>query len=142
MLIRSYVEGDEPAVVALWSEVFGYAQARNDPAKVLRDKLTTDGDGELVVVAERDDELVGTAMAGYDGHRGWLYRVAVAPTHRRHGLARALVAEAERRLQARGCAKVNLQVVDHDDELDAVSFWKAVGYVFEPRISLGKQLGG
>ena len=77
-------------------------------------------------------------MVGYDGHRGWLYRVAVAPAARRQGLGRALVRAAEAELAALGCAKVNLQLHAHNAEGQA--FWRALGYQVEPRVSLGKEL--
>jgi ribosomal protein S18 acetylase RimI-like enzyme len=62
---------------------------------------------ELFFVAEEDGAVIGTIMAGYDGHRGWLYAVAVKATHRQRGAGAALVRTAEAALKARGCVKIN-----------------------------------
>ena len=75
-------------------------------------------------------------MAGYDGHRGWMYRLAVAPGHRGKGIAARLVHKAEATLAERGCVKVNLQVRGGNQEV--VGFYRKMGYVVEDRISLGK----
>ena len=77
-------------------------------------------------------------MAGYDGHRGWLYSVAVCESVRRSGLATALVREAEQALYALGCRKVNLQV--RTTNKSVVQFYESLGYVVEDRISLGRRL--
>jgi ribosomal protein S18 acetylase RimI-like enzyme len=138
MQVRTFASDDREAVVALWRDVFGYEEARNRPDKVLADKLAVD-DG-LMFVAMDDAGLAGTLLAGYDGHRGWFYRVAVAPRARRQGFGRALVKTAEAVLHARGCAKINVQLQVHNEA--AVSFWKRLGYDVEPRISMGKDLTG
>ena len=134
---------DRTAVVALWRGVFGYDEARNDPERVLGERVRFDSvnpqaGGVLVAVA--NGQLIGTLMYGYDGHRGWLYRLAVAPERRRHGVGRALLSEAECRLRQLGCAKINLQVHSHNTA--AAAFWMAVGYGQEARVSLGKDLTG
>jgi ribosomal protein S18 acetylase RimI-like enzyme len=77
-------------------------------------------------------------MAGYDGHRGWLYALAVHPDHRRRGIAKALVEEALARLRALGCSKVNLQIRAGNDA--ATAFWRSMGFSVEERISLGRRL--
>jgi ribosomal protein S18 acetylase RimI-like enzyme len=83
--------------------------------------------------------LLGTAMAGYDGHRGWLYSLGVHPDVRREGVARALLETAERALAALGCPKVNLQVLADNDL--AKDFWRAAGYAQDEVVSFGKRLG-
>ena len=93
---------------------------------------------ELILVALSGDDVVGTTMAGYDGHRGWLYAVAVNPSHRGRGIGRELVAEAERRLAALGCEKINLQVRSGNP---VEAFYKRLGYAVEERVSMGKMLG-
>ncbi len=138
MIIRNCQPADEAAVVALWRQVFAYPQARNDPAAVVRQKLAVQPG--LFFVAEDGGAVVGTVMAGYDGHRGWLYRVAVHPRHRRRGVGRALVRHAEAALRALGCAKVNLQI--NADNADVAEFYRRLGYQVEERISMGKQLPG
>ena len=135
MAVREYEPHDETEVVALWNDVFGYPEARNEPRRVLQKKL--DWDPHLLVAIEQQ-KLAGTIMVGYDGHRGWLYRLAVAEPMRRLGIGRELVRAAELLLGHLGCAKVNLQLFPHNEH--AVKFWQAVGYRVEPRVSMGKDL--
>ncbi len=122
-------------VVALWTEVFGYPADYNAPELVIDRKLAADG---LLFVAEEAGAAVGTVMAGYDGHRGWIYSLAVRPDRRSRGVGSGLLAEAERALSVLGCLKVNLQIIDTN--ADAVRFYEANGYAVEPRISMGKKL--
>jgi hypothetical protein len=136
MEIRPYEDRDEPGVVNLWRTVFGYTEPRNDPARALRQKLSHDRD--LLLVAVGDGHILGTIMGGYDGHRGWLYSVAVDPAHRRRGIATALVQHMERRLADRGCPKINLQVFPSNAQ--AVAFYRSLGFAVEERISMGKVL--
>ena len=79
--IRPYRESDEAAVIGLWNIVFPDPSPWNDPATVIAEKLATHRD--LFLVGLLDGEPVGTAMGGYDGHRGWVYLAAVAPEHQR-----------------------------------------------------------
>lgn len=123
-------------VIALWQTVFGYESAHNRPAVAIDKKLAM-ADG-LFFVALAGEQVIGTIMAGYDGHRGWIYSVAVAPTHRRQGLGSQLVTHAERALTARGCVKINLQIMPENAAVTA--FYAALGYAEEPRISMGKKL--
>jgi ribosomal protein S18 acetylase RimI-like enzyme len=132
--IRAFEEADERAVVKLWEEVFAYPQPRNAPAKVIRDKLAVQRD--LFFVAVADGVLVGTVMAGYDGHRGWVYSLAVSPAARRRGIGTALMRHAERELTRRGCSKINLQVLASNAA--TVAFYTKLGYAVEERISMGK----
>lgn len=76
-------------------------------------------------------------MAGYDGHRGWLYAVAVCQSHQGSGVGRALVNHAEAALKGRGCLKVNLQVREGNP---VAGFYAGLGYEVEPHISMGKVL--
>lgn len=136
MEIRTYDDGmDRAPVMALWKTVFGYMAAHNDPALSIDRKLRVD---DLFFVAVDDDAIVGTVMAGYDGHRGWIYSLAVLPTHRRTGLGSALLTHAQDQLAALGCDKVNLQVVGGNDAV--ISFYEANGFSVEDRISMGKRL--
>ncbi len=123
-------------VMALWRTVFGYETAHNDPSVAIDKKLGV-ADGLLFVATEGGD-VIGTAMAGYDGHRGWLYSIAVHPIARRKGLGGALVRHAEQALSERGCMKVNLQLLAANEATAA--FYKTLGYKVEPRISMGKVL--
>jgi len=123
-------------VLALWLTVFGYESAHNRPALAIDKKLTVDD--QLFFVAVADGAVIGTVMAGYDGHRGWIYSVAVAPTHRRQGTGARLVKHAERALTAKGCMKINLQIMPENERVTA--FYAALGYAVEPRISMGKKV--
>jgi ribosomal protein S18 acetylase RimI-like enzyme len=136
MHIRDYRERDEQIVVALWNHVLPDAAPHNDPATSIRKKLAVDRD--LLLVAEIDGVVVGTAMGGYDGHRGWIYSVAVRPEHCRRGIGSALVRRLEAILSERGCLKVNLQVRASNREVTA--FYEKLGYEVEERISMGKRL--
>lgn len=137
MQIRLFTPADAAEVCALWTRVFGYAEARNTPEKVLADKLSWDG---RLLVAEERGGVMGTLMVGYDGHRGWLYRLAVEEGARRRGIGRGLVREAEQLLRGLGCAKVNLQLHEHNEA--GARFWQSVGYGREARIDMGKDLTG
>ncbi|MCP4584207.1 MAG: GNAT family acetyltransferase [candidate division Zixibacteria bacterium] len=136
MEIRSYIDDDEEAIAALWREVFPGSPAWNDPKTDIRRKLEIQP--ELFLVAIIDSNPIGTAMAGYDGHRGWVYYVAVKPKYRRQGIGEALMRKIERGLKQIGCPKLNLQVRADNDEV--VAFYKKLGYKVEPRISMGKLL--
>ncbi len=134
--IRPYQHADEPSVIALWQDVFPDAPPWNDPHADIRQKLTVQRD--LFFVAEAAKILVGTAMAGFDGHRGWVYYVAVHPEHRRQGIGRALMHRVEQGLKDIGCTKLNLQVRASNET--AVSFYRRLGYDVEQRVSMGRRL--
>jgi ribosomal protein S18 acetylase RimI-like enzyme len=133
--IRPYRPEDEDAVVALWAAC-DLLRPWNDPRRDIRRKLTVQPD--LFLVAPRGTELAGTVMAGYDGHRGWVNYLAVAPDQRRHGLGRRLMREVEARLLAYGCPKVNLQV--RAGNATAVAFYEALGFRVDDVVSLGRRL--
>lgn len=134
-MIRPFRPDDTEAVVVIWREA-GLLRPWNDPYADIRRK--TEVDDDLFLVAEDDGQIVGTVMAGYDGHRGWIFYLAVLPAHQRNGWGSRLLAEAERRLAERGCPKVNLQI--REDNLDAVGFYTASGYAPDAVMSLGKRL--
>lgn len=138
MEVRAYREDDRDGVIALWREVFPDAPPHNQPAADIERKLAVEPD--LFFVAEEEGLIIGTAMCGYDGHRGWVYYVAVAPRHRRRGVGTALMSSVERSLAALGCPKINLQVRAPD--LQAVSFYESLGYTVENRISMGRLIEG
>lgn len=140
MRIRTVTADDRDAVIALWKAVFPeYA----DPQKPQRDpeanfdRKLAKKDG-LFWLAESDGLVIGSAMAGYDGHRGWLYSVGVLPSLRGQGFGRALVAHAEAELARLGCPKINLQVLTAKPE--SQRFWNALGYREDFVTSLGKRL--
>jgi len=132
MNIRKFQEPDRNRLIALWHAVFPDDPAHNQPSIVIAAKLAVD---DLIFVAEQDGKLVGACMAGYDGHRGWLYAVAVLPKCRRSGTGAALVKHAIRSLQDLGCIKVNLQIRSTNTQVAA--FYKALGFEVEDRMSMG-----
>jgi dethiobiotin synthase len=134
--VRPCRDDDEDGVVALWRRVFGYGEARNEPRYVLALKQSHGDD--LLLVARDGDTLVGTAMAGYDGHRGWLYSVAVDPDRRRRGIGRTLVRALETRLAALGAPKINLQIRRGNEAV--IPFYEALGYQVEAHTSMGRLL--
>lgn len=135
MLIRPYRPADEAAVIALW-QACGLTRPWNDPALDIARKLAVQP--ELFLVGEREGEIVASVMAGYEGHRGWVNYLGVAPAWRGRGLARALMLQVEQALLARGCPKINLQV--RADNADALGFYAAIGYGQDAVLSLGKRL--
>ena len=137
MLIRRFEPHDRDQVIALWKKAFPDDPPHNEPAAVLDAKLAVD---DLIMVARDGDEsveerCVGACMGGYDGHRGWLYAVAVSPDHRRRGIGRGLVQETIRALRATGCIKVNLQI--RADNQEVADFYRSLGFSVEARVSMG-----
>ena len=133
--IRSYRDADFAEVVALW-DACGLTVPYNDPARDI--PFLRDSSNAQLFVADEDGRLVGTIMLGHDGHRGWLYRLAVAPDRRGRGIGRALVDEAERWLAARGVAKVNLMIRGGNAAVRDV--YARLGYAVEPRIVMSRWL--
>lgn len=133
--IRPYTSGDEAAVVQLWRDC-GLVVPWNDPHKDIRRKLRVQRDWFLV--GRIDGRVIATAMAGYDGHRGWVNYLAVHPDFRRAGLGRTMMEAAEHRLLEAGCPKINIQV--RTTNAEAIEFYKAIGYKTDDVVSLGKRL--
>jgi ribosomal protein S18 acetylase RimI-like enzyme len=122
--IRKGTADDFDAVLDLWTHARSAAASTPDGHDVLTTLLARDRDSLLL--AEDDGDLVGTAIAAFDGFRGGLYRVAVAPGHRRRGIGSALVREAEHSLRERGCIRIS--IITGAGEEDALAFWAALGY--------------
>lgn len=139
--IRRFDARDTPAVIALWQQAFPeYRDAtkpQRNPHLSIANKLATQP--ELFFVAVLGERVVGTVMGGYDGHRGWLYSLAVDEAWRRHGIGTRLVAHVEEALTALGCPKLNLQVLSAKSDVRA--FYEALGYRADEVVSLGKRLG-
>lgn len=134
--IRTYRERDKEGVISLWDVVFPGGAAWNKSERVICAKLTTQP--ELFFVAIEDEMVVGSIVAGFDGVRGWVHRVAVSPDKRRQGLASLLMQTAESSLKDMGCPKLNLQV--RASNLEVLKFYESLGYTVEERTSLGKAL--
>ncbi len=124
--IRAFEAADTNGVIDLWREC-GLLRPWNDPEKDIARKIADSPWGLLV--AESNGRLAGALMVGYDGHRGSINYLAVAPDLHGTGLGRVLVAHAEELLVARGCPKVNLSVRGDNDE--AIGFYEHLGYVVE-----------
>jgi ribosomal protein S18 acetylase RimI-like enzyme len=121
-------------VTALWETVFGYKAPHNEPNLVIDKKV--EADDHLFFVALDGDAVVGTVMVGYDGHRGWIYSLAVSPAHRRQGIGSRLVSHAEDALARKGCMKINLQIMEGNEGVAA--FYSFLGYSVEHRVNMGK----
>ena len=121
--IRSATNADIDAVLAFWRDATTEPSSTDDAAS-LTDLLAHAPDA--LVLAVEHDAIVGTVIVGWDGWRGALYRLAVAPSHRRSGVATALVEEGERRLRAQGAKRLHI-IVDPDQEPGAL-FWTSAGY--------------
>ena len=134
--VRMYRAADHDAIVRLWDRVFADDPPWNAPADLIRIKRGVQP--ELFFVCELDGAVVGTAVAGFEGVRGWVHKVAADPDQRRSGIARHLMAVVEDGLRSAGCPKLNLQVRAGNDA--AVAFYKAAGYAIEDRVSMGKRL--
>ena len=135
MKIRAYQDPDEANVVQLWTEC-GLVKPWNDPHKDIRRKLSVQP--ELFLVGEIDATVIATIMAGFDGHRGWVNYMAVAPSSRKRGVGRALMQRIEDDLRAMGCPKLNLQV--RSTNADVLAFYRRLGYAPDDAVSLGKRL--
>lgn len=135
MVIRPFREADTRPVIALWHSC-ALTRPWNDPAKDIARKL--DVQRELFVVGEVGGTLMASAMAGYDGHRGWVNYLAVHPDFRRQGHGEALMRHVEQGLLALGCPKLNLQVRSSNSSV--LAFYRALGYSQDDVVSLGKRL--
>jgi len=133
--IRQYEVSDEIQVVQLWTEC-GLVVPWNNPHNDIQRKL--DMQPELFLVGCLLKKIVATVMAGYDGHRGWINYLAVHPKHQHIGIGRRMMDEAEIRLIAAGCPKINLQV--RSTNTNVIEFYKKIGFKADDVISLGKLL--
>ena len=134
--VSTYDAGHFRGVELLWRDAFPDDPPWNAACVAIPAKLAAQPDTFLV--ASDGEQVIGSIMAGYDGHRGWLYALAVLKSHRRRGIGQALVREAESRLLRMGCSKVNLQV--RASNPGVVAFYERLGYATEERVSMGKRL--
>jgi len=136
LLIRPFMQSDTQQVTSLWRSVFPDDPPWNAPAEIIRHKCAVQSDHFWVGIFE--SRIVAAVMAGYDGNRGWIYHLAVASEMRGNGFGRKMMAEAEARLRALGCPKINLQV--RASNAATVKFYESLGYATEKRISMRKRL--
>ena len=120
---------DVGAVLQLWRQSEA-TPGVTDTADDLR-RAVEEGPA-VVLVAEVQGRVLGSIIGTFDGWRGNIYRLAVHPNHRRHGVARALVAEVEKRLAEQGAKRITALV--ETDQPRAMNFWEAVGYRVDERI--------
>ena len=133
--VRAYRESDQDDVVNLWREC-ELVKPWNDPIKDIRRKLDVQRD--LFLVGLLDGKLVSTVIAGYEGHRGWINYLAISKECREMGFGRLMMDEAEERLRALGCPKINLQI--RSSNIDVIRFYESLGYGEDDVVSMGKRL--
>ena len=135
LVVRSFRKSDQKDVIQLWKEC-GLVVPWNDPRRDIERKLVIQP--ELFLIGLINDEIITTAMAGYDGHRGWVYYLAVKPQYQQKEIGRQMMKEAETRLLKLGCPKLNIMV--RSTNLDVINFYKAIGYKVDAVTSMGKRL--
>ncbi|HVT81972.1 MAG TPA: GNAT family acetyltransferase [Phycisphaerae bacterium] len=133
--IRPFDWPDHDPVIALW-QACGLVVPPNNPQKAIERKMKWQPD--LFLVAESAGEILGTVMAGYEGHRGWINYMAVAPASQKIGIGRQLMLAAEEKLRALGCAKINLQI--RKTNAQVMQFYERLGFTEDHDISMGKRL--
>jgi ribosomal protein S18 acetylase RimI-like enzyme len=133
--IRSYQASDESAVIDLWHRC-NLVVPQNKPKKDIEMKLKIQPD--LFFVGTVGGRIAATVMAGYDGHRGWIYYLAVDPDYQRKQIGRRMMEKAESELQKLGCPKINLQVRTSNQAV--ISFYERLGFSNDDVIGLGKKL--
>lgn len=135
MQIRPFIQADQDAVIQLWNDC-NLVVAWNDPQKDIQRKLK-DG-AELFLLGELNGKIMASAMGGYEGHRGWINYLAVAPAQQGKGYARQLMENLEQRLRVLGCPKLNLQI--RSSNVEVIRVYEALGYKMDACVSLGKRL--
>lgn len=135
MLIRTFETGDTEALIALW-QACELTRPWNNPALDIQRKCSISD--ELFLVAVQREQIVGSVMGGYEGHRGWINYLAVDPTIQKQGLGRQLMEAVEERMLALGCPKINLQV--REGNTDVIAFYEAIGFKDDQCKSFGKRL--
>jgi ribosomal protein S18 acetylase RimI-like enzyme len=132
--IREFRPRDGDALRELWT-TFGFRLIADDDAGLARFTARNPG---LSVVAEDGSRIVGSVLGAWDGRRGWLYHLAVAPSHQRQGLGSELVRLVEGRMRDLGCPRVLVMVEAANEE--ALRFWTTLGYERRDTMLLGKPL--
>jgi len=137
MEIGELIDTETGAVVDLWQRC-ELTCPWNDPiADIAHARRTADA---TVLVGREGSAIVASVMVGFDGHRGWVYYLAVDPTYQRHGFGRAMMSAAETWLRDRHAPKIQLMV--RDTNTAALSFYERLGLERQPVVTLGKRLDG
>ena len=137
LIIRQFEIKDQQAVIRLWDDC-GLTVSWNDPAKDIKRKLTEQPELFLVALEDETDSIIGSIMAGFDGHRGAVNYLAVHPKQRQTGIAKKLMIQIEKLLTAAGCPKINLMI--RNTNLEATAFYQAIGYEPQDVMVYGKRL--
>jgi ribosomal protein S18 acetylase RimI-like enzyme len=127
--IRAGALGETADVLALWRSADAVPSATDDPDGI---KLLIESDPGALLVAVLGDRVVGSLIAAFDGWRGSMYRLAVLPEFRRHGIASALVAAGEERLRGQGVRRMTAMILEEHDE--AILLWEHCGYERDARM--------
>lgn len=135
MQVRSFEDSDAESVVDLWQRC-ALVVPWNDPVKDIQRK--TEVGRELFLVGEAQGQIMASIMGGYEGHRGWINYLAVHPEHQRKGYGRQLVKTLEAQLLAKGCPKINLQIRQGNQAVQA--FYESLGFSDDKAMSMGKRL--
>jgi ribosomal protein S18 acetylase RimI-like enzyme len=135
--VSPITDADVPHVVALWQRC-GLTRPWNDPSFDIA--FARRGPSSTILIGRTDDGIAATAMVGHDGHRGWVYYVAVDPVAQKQGLGRAIMAAAEDWLRQQGIAKVMLMV--RPDNRQVQAFYETLGYDEQKRVIYSKWLDG
>ena len=135
MQISSAKESDRDEVIALW-EACGLTRPWNDPSADYN--LALANETSAILLAHIEGELAASVLTGFDGHRGWVYYLAVAPDSQKQGLGRRMMVAAEHWLRDRNAPKIQLMV--RDDNEAAIGFYKALGYDVQPVVTIGRRL--
>jgi ribosomal protein S18 acetylase RimI-like enzyme len=133
--IREYIETDEQQVIDLWIKCH-LVVSSNNPKRDIQRKLKVSRD--LFLVGILHNKIIATVMGGYEGHRGWINYLAVDPGHQGKGYGRLIMEAVERRIQSKGCPKINLQV--RATNKTVIQFYQSLGYTDDHVIGLGKRL--
>ncbi len=136
LVVRPYKAQDEAPLIELW-KICNLTRPWNDPDRDIS-LATTAPNATLLVAVDDDDVVIGSVMAGFDGHRGWLYYLAVHPDHRVAGHGRTLCAHAEAWLKTLGCPKVEALMRAENNKVRG--FYDSIGYRFEDRVLMAKWL--
>lgn len=135
MQIRLFREADRNAVIELW-HACGLTRAWNDPDKDITRKFNIQP--ELFFVGEIEKRVIASAMAGYDGHRGSVFYLAISPGCQGLGYGRLMMQRIEDALKAMGCPKLNIVVRTSNEKV--LEFYDHLGYATDDVVSLGKRL--
>ena len=135
MKIRPFYEPARQSIIQLWQDC-DLTRPWNDPDQDISRKVAFQP--ELFLVGEDNAQVIACAMAGYDGHRGSVYYLAVSPEYQARGIGKQLMSEIETRLCELGCPKLNIVVRSSNDKV--LEFYRKLGYVTDNVVSLGKRL--